>query len=48
MQTYEIYILYAGIRWNLIKNQREPLSELMQSVRQTNIERMSNLLVTYS
>ena len=33
---------------NLIKNQRKSLSELMQSGRATNIERMSNLLVNYS
>ena len=49
MPTYEIYIsstlAYAE---NLIKNQKEPLSGLMQSVRETNIERMSNLWVTYS
>ena len=48
MPTYEIYILYAGIRWNLIKNQRKPLSELMQSLPETNIEHMSNLWVIYS
>ena len=33
-------LAYAEIS---IKNQRKPLSDLMQSVRETNIERMSNL-----
>ena len=35
------------VRWHTLKsnlkNQRRPLSELMQSVRETNIERVSNL-----
>ena len=46
MPMYEINIKYAGIRFNLIKNKRKPLSELIQSVCETNIQRASNLLAS--
>ena len=40
MNNISSTLAYAEIQ---LKNQRKPLSELMQSVRETNIERMSNL-----
>ena len=40
MKNISNTLAYAEIQ---LKNQRKPLSELMQSVRETNIKRMSNL-----
>ena len=45
MKNISSTLAYAEIQ---LKNRTKPLSELMQSVRETNIERMSNLWVAYS